>query len=132
MIYTALWIAFLLISIVGRITYNNPSAEPLDAYMDKGIYNTFIAVAVAGLLSALSSLFCVLLTSNNKSRLKKTAFALSIITNVLFCLSFVLLFLINKDWIVFVPIAWAVCLVGTIVLLVVARFTTAKSRHTST
>ena len=35
-IYTALWIAFFLIAVIGRITYNGSSADPLDANMDKG------------------------------------------------------------------------------------------------
>lgn len=127
-IYSALWGAFLLISIIGRLTYNASSADALGEYMDKGIYNVFVFVAAAGLLSALSSLFCVLLTSKTQTNPARAAFALSIITNVLFVLSFVLLFLINKDWIVFAPILWAICLVGTSVMLVAAQVTTAKSR----
>lgn len=122
-IYTALWIAFFLIAVIGRITYNESSADPLDAYMDKGIYNIFILVAASGLLSALSSLFSALLNSKTQTRLTRAAFALSIITNVLFVISFVLLFLINKDWIVFAPIIWVISLVACLIILVVSKIT---------
>lgn len=123
LVHTTLWIVILLISIIGRAVYKDPEMEPLDFLLSKGVYNAFILVAATGLFNAILLLFSlrsVLTTAITKSRvLEKTALFFSIITNMLFYLSVILVFLMKTDAVMIVPIVWALCAVCCFVILIV-------------
>lgn len=109
------WFVVLLMSVVGKLTYHAPDAEPLDFALSQGVYNVFILIAAMGLLSSvlLSLSLCTF-----KSTLKIFTLGVSVLTNILFYLFIVLLFVVNKNPIFIALFLWIFCAVACIVLLI--------------
>lgn len=124
MVHLILWITFLLISVLARFTYHAQNLDPLDFALSKGVYNVFILAALAGIVNAVVlhfSLHGILLHSkavNQKTRI--TAFCVAVLATILFYSSVVMIFLINTDIIVIMPIVWVFCLLCCSVLLMLA------------
>ena len=121
-VHTLLWVVVLAICVIGRLTFRgDPGMEPLELMMSKGIYNVFIIIAVAGIVnSALLSfsLRTVLAPVITKRKvLEKTALAFAMIANILFYLFAILLFLINSDALIVIPIIWLICVFCSCVML---------------
>lgn len=123
--HTILWIAVFVISIIGRLAYKDPEMEPLELFLTKGVYNAFIIIAAAGILNSallLFSLRSIAVTAITKSKgLEKMAMVFSVLSNILFYLSAVLIFYINTDVIIIVPVMWVLCAFCSCVILIVLR-----------
>ena len=128
--HNVLWFVLFIMSIVDRVTYIAPEdAEPFDAFMSEGIYNVLILVTFMGLVtSALLSLSLIWgrKVSNSESRnlyrIQKSALIVAGIDNLLFYLSVVLLFWINKDEVIFVFLMWFICFIVCVVLLIILKW----------
>lgn len=121
-VHLFLCLAFLLVSVVLSLTYSAPGMEPLEFALSKGIYTVFVFVAVIAVVNATMlflSLRAVFLRDEEEhKRKRKIALCCSGIATVLFYLSAVLIFVINSDAIIIVPLAWLLCEVCSGVLLI--------------
>ena len=124
-VHTILWIVVLLVSVVGKITFNAPEMEPIEFALSKEVYNVFIIIAAAGVLNSalmLFSLYSASTASITKSKvLAKLAIVFSAVTNILFYLSVVLIFNINTDAVIIAPIVCAVFAACCCIILIVLR-----------
>lgn len=79
-----LYLFLTILSAVLRGTANNPSAEPLDVFMTKGMYTVFIYFFAAGAVSSLLMLFMILLKIKRNGRIWTAAFAVCVFNNLMF------------------------------------------------
>lgn len=124
LIYTSLWFISFAVSVVGKLLYKAPpGTEPLDAFLTQGVYNVLILAAAMGLFSsALLSMCLYAVFGPNVSKLstlKNVTLGFSVLTNLLFYLSVYLVFIVNRDAVLVVPIMWILCAVICLVLLIV-------------
>ncbi len=120
-----LWGCFLILAVVERFSYRAaPHAEPLEAAFDRGAYNLFIGLAVAGIFSAALLFFSVKQLQNPRNRDGKPfriTFSLLSLTNVvLFYGSIFLIFVIHRDGVLVAPLLWLLVAVTNLVLLLVS------------
>lgn len=122
MVHLILWIVFLLASLTAKFTYHAPNTDPLDFALSKGVYNAFIMVTAAGIVNAVILFFSlrgVLLHPKTENRKKQiAAFYVSVLATILFYSSAAMIFLVNTDIIVILPIVWFVCVLCCSILLV--------------
>lgn len=122
-IHSTLWFAFFTLSIIAKYFYNAPDADPVDFALSKGVYNAFIFIAVMGLFSSMVLSISMYVVSKHKltkkSFLKKATLTISILTNLLFYISIYLLFVINSDSILVIPVIWGLCVITCLVLLII-------------
>ncbi len=69
-VHLAFWVLALLLSIVRRVTYTAPDAEPLDYFLSQGIYNVFILIGAVGSINA-AMLFCACVAPGNSAESHK-------------------------------------------------------------
>lgn len=124
-IHLILWIALLLISVVVRVTFNAPESEPLDYELSKGVYNAFIIVSLAGILTSTLS-FLTVKHMKNPLRKEKKGFdillrSFVVAACVMFYVSCVLIFVINEDAVIIAPILWMICVVFCSAMLIVSK-----------
>lgn len=119
--HMVLWVIFLLVSVVMRFTYSAPEMEPLDFELSKGVYNAFAIVAALGIINAAILFFSFRAVSRDSSvthkRRKIVAFCFSLIATFLFYLSAILIFIINSDILLFLPVAWLLCELCCVIVL---------------
>ena len=113
-IHFILWLFLLLASIIEKYTFRAPEMEPLDFALSKAMYNVFIIVAAAGVMNAA----ILLLSFHPRNEKRNAARRLAVTATILFYSSAVLIFLINTDAVVIVPIAWLFCELCCGILLV--------------
>lgn len=51
-VHLIIWAIVMLASIVESFTYNEPTAEPLNFALSRGIYSIFIIISAAGIINA--------------------------------------------------------------------------------
>lgn len=123
MVHLILWIAFLLISVLAKFTYRAQNLDPLDFALSKGVYNVFVIVAVAGIINATVLFLSLRALSNLNPKCKGkriAALCFSTIATILFYSFAVLLFFINTDKVVIIPIIWLLCELYCCLLLVLS------------
>ena len=125
-LHMILWVIILLISVVMRFTYRAaPEMDPLDFALSKGVYNVFIIVASLGIINAATlffSLRAVLSVSGEKHKRQRiVAFCLSLIATILFYSSAILIFIINSDMLLVLPVAWLLCELCCVVMFAVSK-----------
>lgn len=112
-LHMILWVIILLISVVMRFTYSAPEMDPLDFELSKGVYNAFIIVASLGIINAAILFFSLRAVSSvsgeKHKRQRIVAFCLSLIATILFYSSAILIFIINSDILLVLPVAWLLC-----------------------
>lgn len=116
-VHWLLWCGFLVISVLGRIGFRGDGLEPLDYALSKGIYNVFILVALAGVLTSLLLVGCI-----NNTLLR----SISVLTCILFYLCVVLLFTVSRDAVCGPAIAlWALSVTVCTAMLLISKITNA-------
>lgn len=122
---SALWMMFLVISLIAMFMYKDPEADAIDFALSKAVYNVFILVAAIGLFNSTLTSLCLYSVFNantsEKSILKKVTLCALAMTNLLFYASICLIFVVNNDVVIIAPIMWALCAAGCLVLLVLLR-----------
>ena len=126
-LHVFLWVAFLIISIVESVTFITPeNTEPLSLFLTTAIYNTFIIFSTVGIINALILFFSMKVFLKNRGEKQglesRTAFFCSVFATMFFYLFVVLIFAINKDFLLIFPLLWLVCELCCIVLLIVMFF----------
>ncbi len=129
LVHLILWIGFLILSIVGRVTFKAPDAEPLDYTLSIGMYNFFTVAAIAGILTALSPYMSVSHMCNplvfTNSIFHKLALLFSVLTIITFYLFLIMLPLninINEIIVLLVlPAIWISFLVISYVMFILSK-----------
>ncbi len=129
-IHLAFWAALFPISVIARITFKSQGFEPLEYALDRGMYNVFILISLAGVLTS-ALLFLSVRHLNNP--LHKTNKVLNLLLKatatmecVMFYASCFLMFAINKDSVIIAPILWIMCIVLCSAVLIVSKISAVK------
>ncbi len=131
---SVIWIILAAICIGYILTYEAPSgAENFEIAMDNYIYLFFLRLTLHGAFGALSlclGLHC--LFSKESYIIEKAAVISAIINNIMFYSAFILVFLINKDWLnPYLQLYLLSCVVNLILMicLIIKRTIIKRIKH---
>lgn len=120
-VITIIWISFFIISSVAKYNYSDPSLEPMDEALNKMVYNVFIYSSIYGIInSVLTSvcLFSIFSFNGLENRIFGKIFLSTLgVVNLSFYGVMILLFPVNKDWLIIFPIIWVICAIACVAML---------------